>query len=130
MLASPYLNTLPATAEALARSPADLTVVVASDASHGFAGASGLAAYLPAGYALLRAQLQSHLLQLRGRQRGSTGPEQQQATSMDSGTGDGRRRPLGAGGPPTEFRLHRRLALTPTGVVTPDPEKWLVAAFH
>ena len=35
MLASPYLNTKPTTAAALAASPADLTVVVASDESHG-----------------------------------------------------------------------------------------------
>ena len=45
MLSSPYLNTKPETAAALANSPAEVTVVVASDASHGFAGATGLSYY-------------------------------------------------------------------------------------
>lgn len=59
---------------------ADLTLVLASNESHGFSGASGLSAYIPQGYALLRSRLQRYLESARG-----------------------------ASGRRTEVRLHRRL---------------------
>ena len=44
---------------------ADVTLVLASDESHGFSGATGLSAYIPQGYALLRSRLQGYLERAR-----------------------------------------------------------------
>eukprot|EP01043_Picozoa_sp_COSAG02_P016346 COSAG02_NODE_716_length_18084_cov_101.241145_9_plen_586_part_00 len=88
VLSSAYLNLTSSQfkysplAEALAAPgcSADVTLVLASDESHGFSGATGLSAYIPQGYALLRSRLQRYLEGMRG--------------------ANGRR---------TEVRLHRRL---------------------
>lgn len=88
VLSSAYLNLTSSQfkysplAEALAAPgcKADVTLVLASDESHGFSGATGLSAYIPQGYALLRSRLQRYLERMRG-----------------------------ASGRRTEVRLHRRL---------------------
>ena len=86
VLSSAYLNLTSSQwsrsplAHALAACRASLTLVLASDESHGFSGASGLSAHIPRGYALLRSRLQGFLEDERK-----------------------------ANGAETEVRLHRRL---------------------
>ena len=86
VLSSAYLNLSSSQwsrsplAHALAACRASLTLVLASDESHGFSGASGLSAHIPRGYALLRSRLQGFLEDERE-----------------------------ASGAETEVRLHRRL---------------------
>ncbi len=66
-LATPYCNLPAATERALAAAPAAaLTLLTAAPEAHGFAGASGAAALVPAAYGVVEARLLARLLARRG----------------------------------------------------------------
>ena len=110
VLSSAYLNltssqtSFSPLADALKTSGADIKLVLASDESHGFSGASGLSAYIPRGYALLRSRLQRYLESERARE-----PSAEQAEQEQEQDGDGNAMGMDGGGRGTEVWLHRRL---------------------